>query len=263
MAIKDLDSVVTLGSKGGETRGRRTKMTGDSFRGRIRLDDGVHHWLGCLTWMTWAARLMLRKSFLSRTALKRRCSATIRRSTSWWRRVWRRWRSASRRNTCETNKQQKKNIWLRLVIRSQKGEKARSRDAAPWCGPLGSRQVGGGSVWRSPWCRTWLGWCLEAAGCESDAQIPAKQEVWRIFWRAAGWVLVGVKEEALPGRCIWCCILIVWCGRFPACPCTSAVWAPGCHWNAVEAGEERDTRGRQRVSAMKKKRKKTAAPSTV
>lgn len=49
--------------------------------------------------MTQVALLMSTKCFLSSTALKRRCSVTIRRRTSWWREVWRRWRSASRRNT--------------------------------------------------------------------------------------------------------------------------------------------------------------------
>ena len=47
-----------------------------------------------------AARLMSTKCFRSSTALKRRCSVTIRRSTSWWRSLWSRCRSTSRRNTC-------------------------------------------------------------------------------------------------------------------------------------------------------------------
>ena len=53
-----------------------------------------------VTWIIEEACLILTKCFLSSTALKRRCSAAILLSTSWWSRLWRCCRSASRRNTC-------------------------------------------------------------------------------------------------------------------------------------------------------------------
>jgi len=46
-----------------------------------------------------AASLILTNCFLSRRALKRRCSATMRLRTSVWRTACSRWRSASRKNT--------------------------------------------------------------------------------------------------------------------------------------------------------------------
>lgn len=46
-------------------------------------------------------------------------------------------------------------------------------ESVPSCCPLDTQQVVGGSVWKSPWCLTWLGSCLEAATHESDAQSPA------------------------------------------------------------------------------------------
>lgn len=49
-------------------------------------------------------------------------------------------------------------------------------ESVPLCCPLDSRQVAGGSVWKTPWCLTWSGSCLEAAAHESDAQSPATGE---------------------------------------------------------------------------------------